>query len=83
MARFYVTTVNGRGTQKGSITSEGDATHIRGWNAGVKVVPASVHGRDALEVYVTSGSNGGKRDVYIGTVHDTDNGPEWWTDGAE
>lgn len=83
MARFYVTTVNGNGNTKGSITLEQEATHVRGWNAGVKVVPASVHGRDAFEVYVTSGSHGVKRDVYLGTVHDTDNGPEWWTEETE
>lgn len=45
--------------------------HIRGWNSGIKVVGSvdTVLG-DCFNVFVTSGSNGGKRDVLVGCLVD-------------
>ena len=77
MARFYTTAVNGRGNQVG-IGGRGAAgpVHLRGWNAGVRVVPVAGK-RDSFDVYMTSGSHAAGRDVLLGTVHDTPDGPMW------
>src|ERR1700743_2269645 len=79
MARFYTTAVNGRGNTVG-IGGRGAAgdIHLRGWDAGVKVVPIGVKGeRDRFEVYMTTGSHASGRDVLLGTVHDTADGPQF------
>lgn len=85
MARFYATVVNGRGnvTPVGGRASVQDA-HIRGWNAGVKVVPIGVKNeRDRFEVYMTTGSHASGLDILLGTVHDTADGPQFILAGDE
>lgn len=85
MSRFYGTGVNGRGNTVsfGGRESAGKM-HIRGWNAGVKVVPVGEKGeRDRFEVYMTTGSNATGRDVLLGTVHDTSDGPVFVLAGDE
>jgi hypothetical protein len=78
MSRFFGTGVNGRGNVV-SFGGRGNAgqIHLRGWDAGVKVVPAIEGGKDAFHVYMTSGSHASARDVLLGIVHDTPDGPEW------
>jgi hypothetical protein len=79
MSRFYNEAVNGRGNVVG-IGGRGSAgqTHLRGWNAGVKVVPVGIKGEpDRFEVYMTSGSHASARDVLLGTVHATSDGPKF------
>jgi hypothetical protein len=56
--------------------------HTRGWNAGVKVIPAGSAGADEFAVYMTTGSHTAGRDAYIGTVTDTEDGPRWTLAGA-
>jgi hypothetical protein len=53
--------------------------HIRGWDAGVKVIPdwSAPQKRDELAVYMTGGSNGSSQTRLIGTVKDTEHGPRW------
>lgn len=51
-------------------------THTRGWNAGVEVdVRAVKDERDRFDVYMTPGSSGAGHRVFLGTVHDTPDGP--------
>lgn len=78
MSRFYGTAVNGRGNTV-PFGGRGNAgqMHLRGWNAGVKVVPHDDNGRDSFRVYMTSGSHNTRADVLLGIVHDTPDGPEW------
>lgn len=79
MSRFYGTAVNGRGNTV-SFGGRGNAgqMHLRGWNAGVRVVPCidkELDDSDVFEVYMTSGSHGHTRDILLGKVHDTKDGP--------
>jgi hypothetical protein len=73
--RFYISYTNRRGTTYGAGTSAGNATHVRGWNAGVKAVPRDDNGKDVFDVYMTSGSHANGPDVLLGTVRDTPDGP--------
>lgn len=51
-------------------------THTRGWNAGVEVDARTPKDeRDRFDVYMTPGSSGSGRRVFLGTVHDTPDGP--------
>lgn len=77
MARFITTAVNGRGNpvEIGGRQPAG-MVHLRGWDAGVKVVPIGIKGQpDRFEVYMTTGSHATGHDVLLGTVHDTPYGP--------
>jgi hypothetical protein len=77
MARFVNTAVNGRGNEV-MIGGRGAAgsTHLRGWDAGVKVVPIGNKGeRDEFLIYMTGGSHAAGRNTFLGTVKDTPNGP--------
>jgi hypothetical protein len=77
MARFVNTAVNGRGNEV-MIGGRGAAgsTHLRGWDAGVKVVPIGNKGeRDEFLIYMTGGSHAAGLDTFLGTVKDTPNGP--------
>lgn len=69
MARFYATVTNGRGneTAVGGVSSV-ESAHIRGWDAGVKVVPVKLPDGDAFEVYMTTGSHATGHDVLLGRV---------------
>jgi len=51
--------------------------HVRGWNAGVKVIPDTTTQRDELAVYMTGGSSGSSPTRLLGTVTDTPDGPRW------
>jgi hypothetical protein len=70
MARLYGGIVGNRGeaTRLGTAKS-GMRAFVQGWSSGVKVY-ASVtsNDRDEFDVYMTSGSNGGRGDVYLGRV---------------
>lgn len=76
MSRFFGTAVNGRGNTV-SFGGRGNAgqMHLRGWNAGVKVVPHDDNGHDAFRVYMTSGSHHTSADVLLGIVRNTPDGP--------
>jgi hypothetical protein len=77
MSRFVNTAVNGRGNEV-MIGGRGAAgsTHLRGWDAGVKVIPIGVKGQpDRFEIYMTSGSHASGMDMLIGEVYDTPAGP--------
>lgn len=77
MSRFYNEAVNGRGNAVG-IGGRGSAgsTHLRGWDAGVKVVPIGEKDQpDRFVVYLTYGSHAAGHDVEIGTVKATKDGP--------
>ena len=85
MSRFYTTAVNGRGNTVaiGGRQAAGQI-HLRGWNAGVKVIPVGVKGEpDRFEVYMTTGSHASGRDVLLGIVHDTADGPQFVAAGDE
>jgi len=86
MARFYLTADNSRGNQvTAQGKSSGQTCHIRGWSAGVEVIahPAKPHGGDGNEpidvdefdIWMTSGSNGGRSHQLIGVVRSTLDGP--------
>lgn len=76
MARTYLSGSNSRGNTVTASNSKD--CHLRGWNAGVRVY-ASVDdlGRDVFRIYSTWGSTGGAYDKLLGTVTDTEHGPEW------
>jgi hypothetical protein len=61
MSHFYASMKGARGqaTRCGSKQS-GIFAHIRGWNFGVRVELVHVGGKDAVRLYQTSGTNGGK-----------------------
>ena len=70
MAEYFASVKNGRYNGKivtvGGRSSVSEA-HIRGWDAGVKVMPVKGKG-NWLEIYMTSGSHDTAPDVRIGTV---------------
>jgi hypothetical protein len=70
MAEYFASVKNGRYNGKtvtvGGRSSVSEA-HIRGWDAGVKVMPIKGR-RNWLEIYMTSGSHETAPDVRIGTV---------------
>jgi hypothetical protein len=73
-----VTYVNARNNSYGASLDWGQDVHARGWHAGVKVTPRMTgedQEYDIFEVWATSGTNGGRPDVLIGTVYDTVRGP--------
>ena len=77
MSRFYNEAVNGRGNTV-ALGGRGSAgqTHLRGWNAGVKVVPIGIKGEpDRFDIFMTHGSHAAGHDVLLGSVHDTADGP--------
>lgn len=70
LAEYFASIQNGR--QNGKLTTVGGRSsvreaHIRGWDAGVKVIPVKGK-RNWLEIYMTSGSHDTSPDVRIGTV---------------
>jgi hypothetical protein len=79
MARFYTTTDNSRGNTVSAMgNKDGQGAHIRGWSAGVRVhAHPSYEDKDVdeFEIFATTGSNGYGREVHIGTVHQTSEGP--------
>lgn len=70
MAHFYANIKGNRGeaTRMGTAKS-GLQGHLRGWEIGVKVFcRVNSQGEDEIQVYSTSGSNGGAGDRYIATI---------------
>jgi hypothetical protein len=49
-------------------SSQGITGHIRGWDTGIKVIASVNNGDEVFDVYVTSGSNGGHNDKYVGRL---------------
>lgn len=60
MAHFYASVNGSRGTTvtKCGTKNTGMQAEIRGWNVGVEVRLSHVNGKDFVQVYKTSGSNG-------------------------
>ena len=80
--RFWLSYTNNRGKSYGAGTAEGHPVHVRGHEVGVEVVPRERGGRDVLDVYTTHGSNGGMgRRTKLGSVLETEEGPEWLPEG--
>jgi hypothetical protein len=75
--RFYTEYTNRRRNTHGAGTLAGYGTHTRGWNAGARVTCRDRGDQDQFDVYMTSGSHERGRDVLLGTVKDTPDGPHW------
>lgn len=85
--RFWMSYTNSREKNYGASLTWGNAVHVRGWDAGIKVTPRIRHETDVSEtaytdadefdVSMTWGSHGGDRSVLLGTVRDTVSGPVW------
>lgn len=76
MARTYLSGDNSRGTEV--TAAGGDHAHFRGWNAGVRVEHRiSDAGQDTFKVIMTGGSHDNRAGVVLGTVTDTEDGPQW------
>jgi len=60
MAHFYASVNGSRETiaTKTGTKKSGMSAHVRGWNVGVDVRLSHVNGKDVVQVYKTSGSNG-------------------------
>jgi hypothetical protein len=74
--RFWLSYTNQRGTGTGASLSGGDGVHVRGWDAGVQVTPRP-RDRDEFDVSMTGGSHEAGRNIPLGTVKDTADGPRW------
>jgi hypothetical protein len=71
MARFFASIING--TSRHTETTVGgrssvDSAHIRGWDAGIKVVCVKLADGDAFDVYQTGGSHASTPDVFLGKL---------------
>lgn len=75
--RFWLTSTNARGRETGQSLDAGRAVHARGWDAGVQVIPRPDGDTDTFDVWMTGGTHRAGRDVHIGTVRDTPQGPVW------
>jgi hypothetical protein len=71
--RFWAT-IKGEGkteASRGGNEASGISSHTRGWNIGIEVGGhidgLASNNRDQFDVYLTGGSNGGKR-MYVGTA---------------
>ena len=73
MAQFYGSVVGNRGeaSRMGSRES-GISGHIRGWGIGASVRCFEENGRDVVEVYATSGSNGREQPKLLGRFSSLD-----------
>ena len=77
-SRFWLSYTGGRGSSQGHGILSGDPVHTRGWDAGVKVTArGSRISRDEFNIHMTTGSHESGRDVQLGTVSDTPDGPRW------
>lgn len=70
--RLYATIDSDRGSTTASRGGNRHLTaHVRGWTAGVRVIArGDADNVDRFEVWQTSGSNGGDRDVLLGVIAD-------------
>lgn len=76
MAHFYAGVQGNRqmSTRVGTPQS-GIKGFIQGWRAGVSVRGyVNEDGEDVFDISATSGSNGGKQSVFVGTVKETKKG---------
>lgn len=78
MSRFYASI---SGQAKTDATREGSAKsgingHIRGWDLGIEVCGYDENGVDCFDVYLTSGSNGHRPPIFLGTARRGE-GPAW------
>jgi hypothetical protein len=79
MSRYFATAQNGRGNNV-SLGGRSNAgpIHLRGWDAGVKVIPVTDKNQpDTLLIYMTWGSHAAGSDILIGRVVSTPDGPEF------
>ena len=70
MSQFYGS-IKGSGkteSTRGGSKNSGINAHVRGWDVGVEIEGVHFDGRDIFNVYVTSGSNGGKAPILVGSV---------------
>ena len=77
MAHFRATIQGTRGeASRLGHKKSGIRASVSGWDSGVYVVGrlSPMHGEDVFSIWATSGSNGGKSDVFIGTVSSSDDG---------
>ena len=70
MSNFYGTVTSSTYKTVASRRGHGDiAAHIRGWDSGVKVYGRKKGATEnEFEIYLTSGSGGRGRDLFLGTV---------------
>ena len=70
MSNFYGTVTSSTYKTVASRRGHGDiAAHIRGWDSGVKVYGRKKGATEnEVEIYLTSGSGGRGRDLFLGTV---------------
>lgn len=78
MARFQLSYRNSRHKPEQAPVPAGYDVHLRGWDAGVKVIPRDGE-QDTFAVYLTSGSHATTPDILLGTVTDTPDGPVFVT----
>ena len=80
MSRFYASI---SGSAKSEATRQGTKNtgiegHVRGWDLGVKIYgDVDKDDKDGFHIYMSSGSGGGEKDVFIGSVHQTKEGNEF------
>lgn len=69
--RFYTTTTNSRGNERGMGAHRNQVTHARGWDQGIKVISTLMQdGSEQLDVYVTGGTNNPTARRKIGFLRD-------------
>ena len=70
MSNFYGTVTSSTYKTVASRRGHGDiAAHIRGWDSGVKIYGTKKGvTENEFEIYLTSGSGGRGRDLFLGTV---------------
>jgi hypothetical protein len=66
----FAATVQGfdHSTESSRFSHQGITSHIRGWDTGIKVIASVSDGEEAFDVYITSGSNGGDNDKWVGRL---------------
>lgn len=76
MAQFRATIQGGRGeaARLGHKTT-GIEANVNGWDSGVKVSGYHTDDADKFDIYMTTGSSGDGRELYLGTVKITEEGP--------
>lgn len=89
--RFWMSYKSVRGKSYGAGIEAGNPVHVRGWDAGVEVVPKILttdptgrpQNRDVFDIYTTKGSNGGMGGrILLGRVAGTPEGPRFYPDAG-
>lgn len=81
MSHFYAQMQGARGmASRCGSKGSGHWCHIRGWNGGVEVKAhyREMDGSDLFTVWLTSGSNGGASDQYLGVLIVDPDGVRTW-----